>query len=205
VITLVPGASAQDVTPSVLGTYPAANATVVSVAVQPAVQFERIVAGVGPASFLLRRPDGTSVPATVTNNGDSRQYTLHPSSQLQQGTTYTLVLTSAIVGVEGGAIEPVSGSFTTWGNPPPSPPSGPTTFSPAAQVLFKQGTHTGYRFSASGALTASKTYTLTKDSGAATSQRATLPNQSGSWLYITNGVWAGYWLRASDVLGLAGS
>ncbi len=200
-IAMVPGATGFDVTPALVGSYPVANASVVSVAVQPAVQFDRVVAGVGTASFMLRRPDGTAVPAIVTNDGESRQFTLHPSAQLQQGTTYTVALTSAIGGVEGGALAPTSWSFTTWGTAPP--PSGSTTFSPAVQVLFKMGTHTGYQFSSSGAVTASKSYTLTKDSGAATSQRATLTNQSGSWLYITNGVWAGYWLRQSSVLYVA--
>jgi hypothetical protein len=77
-----------------------------------------------------------------------------------------------------------------------------TTFNPAAGLTFKRGTHTGYRFSTVGAMTAQKTYTLSKDSGAPTTVRRTLSNQSGTWFYVSGGVWAGYWVRASDVVYL---
>ena len=53
-----------------------------------------------------------------------------------------------------------------------------------------------------GALTAVKSYTLPNDQNATTSVRKTISNQSGTWFYIVNGVWAGYWMRASDVLYL---
>jgi hypothetical protein len=75
------------------------------------------------------------------------------------------------------------------------------TFSPPKPLVFKKGTHTGYRFS-SGVMTAQKSYTLLNDSGASTSSRKTITKQSGTWFYVTNGVWAGYWLRWSDVLYL---
>jgi hypothetical protein len=64
------------------------------------------------------------------------------------------------------------------------------------------GTHTGYQFSSSGVMTAQKSYTLPNDQSANTSIRKTITNQSGTWYYVVNGVWAGYWLRASDVLYL---
>jgi hypothetical protein len=51
-------------------------------------------------------------------------------------------------------------------------------------------------------MTAVKSYTLPNDQNANTSQRKTIANQSGTWYYVVNGVWAGYWLRASDVLYL---
>ncbi len=82
-------------------------------------------------------------------------------------------------------------------------PAPNATFSPAATLNFKMGTHTGYQFSSTGALTAFKTYTLGHGSGANTSTRSAITNQSGTWFYVTNGVWAGYWMRASDVLSLA--
>ena len=77
-----------------------------------------------------------------------------------------------------------------------------TTFNPAVRLAFKRGTHTGYKFSSSGALLSERTYTLSRDSGASTSKVTALSRQSGSWFYVVNGVWAGYWLRASDVLYL---
>jgi spore germination protein YaaH len=79
---------------------------------------------------------------------------------------------------------------------------GYATFSPPRVLTFKMGTHTGYRFATFGAMTAQKTYTLLKDSGAPTTVRRTLTNQSGTWFYVSSGVWAGYWVRASDVVFL---
>jgi hypothetical protein len=32
--------------------------------------------------------------------------------------------------------------------------------------------------------------------------RRTLSNQSGTWFYVSSGIWAGYWVRASDVVYL---
>jgi hypothetical protein len=76
------------------------------------------------------------------------------------------------------------------------------TFNPAAQLVFKKGVHTGYKFSSTGAMTAQTSYTLPNDQNANTSYRRTIANQSGTWFYVVNGVWAGYWLRWSDVLYL---
>lgn len=107
-------------TPSVVGRYPAAGATGVSASVQPAVQFDRVVSGVSASSFSLKR-NGTAVAATVTNNGTSKQFTLHPSAALVAGTTYTLSLSSAIKSAEGGSLTPVSWSFTVAGTAPAAP------------------------------------------------------------------------------------
>jgi hypothetical protein len=84
---------------------------------------------------------------------------MRPSAALEAGVTYTLSVTSAIKSVEGGALAPSSWSFTVAGGSTP-PPSGNATFSPAAQLVFKMGTHTGYQFSSSGVMTAQKSYTL---------------------------------------------
>jgi spore germination protein YaaH len=186
--------------PSIGGRYPVSGATGVSPAVAPAVRFDRIVAGVNVASFVLKAADGSTVPATITNNGDSRQFTLRPSAALQFGKAYTLSVTSAIRSVEGGALAPSSWSFTVA-----APPPGTTTYSPAAKLVFKIGTHTGYKFTSTGLMTAVKSYTLPNDQNANTSTRTLIAHQSGSWFYIVNGVWAGYWMRQSSVLYLAAS
>jgi uncharacterized protein YraI len=188
--------------PTLVGRYPAANATGVDQSVKPAARFDRVVSGVSTSSFVLRRADGLVVPASVTDNGEGIQFTLRPATSLAPGTTYTLSLTSAITSVEGGALAPVSWSFTTWGTAPVSNTTS-TTFSPAAKLTFKQGTHTGYQFSSTGVMTAVKSYSLGWDSSAYTSKRSTLSNQSGTWFYVTSGVWAGYWLRQSSVIYLA--
>ena len=187
--------------PTVTGVYPANGATGVSSAVHPAVAFDRVVSGVSTSSFVLKR-NGVAVAATVYNSGNSKLFNLLPSAALAAGTTYTVSVSAAITSAEGGALTPSSWTFTTAGTAPPPPP-GTTYFDPAAQLLFKMGTHTGYKFSSTGAMTAVKSFTLPNDSGAATSVRTTIANQSGSWFYVVNGVWAGYYVRQSSNIYLA--
>jgi thermitase len=86
---------------------------------------------------------------------------------------------------------------------PTDVPGGNLTFSPTVRFNVLAGTHTGYRFDSSGRPTATRTYSLGSNSGASTSALRSLPNQPGQWFYVTNGVWAGYWLPASDVVYLA--
>lgn len=70
-------------------------------------------------------------------------------------------------------------------------------YNPPRQLTFQAGTYTGYKFSAGGGVTASKTYTLTKTSGAPADQWATIPVRGGNYYFITAGVWAGYWVQGS--------
>jgi hypothetical protein len=70
-------------------------------------------------------------------------------------------------------------------------------FNPQRNLRFQAGTYTGYRFSATGGVTASKAYTLASASNAPTNQWSTIPVRGGNYYYITAGVWAGYWIQAS--------
>jgi hypothetical protein len=70
-------------------------------------------------------------------------------------------------------------------------------FNPSRTLTFQAGTYVGRRFSATGGITASKPYTLSRLSSAPTNQLSTIPTQSGKWYYVTAGVWAGYWIQAS--------
>jgi spore germination protein YaaH len=189
------------IAPTVLGIWPVAGATGVAATVVPAVRFDRVVTGVSSSSFVLRRSNGTTVSAPVAVTSDPLKYVMRPTVPLDAGMSYSLSLTSAITSVEGGALMPVSWSFTVAGTPVPTT----TTYSPAAQLVFKMGTHTAYKFSSTGAMTAAKSYTLPNDQNANTSTRTLIANQSGTWFYIVNGVWAGYWMRQSSVLYLAAS
>jgi hypothetical protein len=88
----------------------------------------------------------------------------------------------------------------------PVPASGlePVGYDPAVRIAIKKGTHTGYRFDEAGAMTAQKTDRLAWNSGASTSSLQVLPGQTGAWFQVVNGIWGGYWLRASDVVLLDG-
>ena len=71
-------------------------------------------------------------------------------------------------------------------------------FNPPRTVSIGAGPHTGYRFNSAGGVIASLPFTLGSPSSAPANTRATIPNQgSGSWYWITAGIWAGYWLSAS--------
>jgi hypothetical protein len=75
------------------------------------------------------------------------------------------------------------------------------TFSPAATIRIKRGTHTGYTFDG-GALTAPRTLTLSAGRRADTAELRSLPGQAGLWFHAVSGGWSGRWLRASDVVYL---
>jgi len=81
-------------------------------------------------------------------------------------------LSTAIKSSRGVALAPSSWNFTTaW-------PSGTVTFSPAALLAFKEGTHTGYKFTSSGTMTAVKSYTLGGSSSAYTSRRQAISHRN---------------------------
>ena len=188
--------------PSIGNRTPTGGAVGVSASIAPSVQFDRIVAGVSSSSFLLKGPGGAAVPASITNNGDSRKFTLRPSAMLEAGKTYSLSLTSAIKSVEGGSLAPTSWSFTVAAA---ASPAGTTIYDPARTLTFLAGTHTGYRFDTSGNVTASKAATLASSSSAPTNQRSTsIPAHSGPWFQVTAGIWAGYWVRESPTVYLPG-
>ncbi len=82
----------------------------------------------------------------------------------------------------------VAGLVNTWPG---------EVYNPPRQLTLAAGTHVGYRFNSSGTVIASLPYSLGSASSAPVNQRATVPNQSGNWYYVTAGVWAGYWMSAS--------
>ena len=73
-----------------------------------------------------------------------------------------------------------------------------TTYRPTHLVHFDAGTYTGYKFNGTGGITASKTATLPRGSSASTSLGTPITSHPGNWLLITNGVWAGFYIRESN-------
>ncbi len=182
-------ASPVIVPPTIISRSPSPNAVNVELSPTVSAQFSEDVIGVSATSMAISNvSDLVSLPATVTYNPTTRTASLVPAAPLVMG-TYRVALSGRIKDLDGNAL-----AWTTW------------TFTTAAPVIFGQGTHTGYKFSSSGAVTATKTFTLGHGSGALTSARSsTLTNQAGTWFLISNGVWAGYWVRESSVVYLSGS
>lgn len=188
---LVTAASAPvDTTPpTIIARSPAANATGVGVTPTVTATFSEQVTGVSTGSFALANTANlVNLPATVSYDAGTHKASLVPSAALEVGSTYRVALSGRIKDLAGNPL-----AWTTWTF------TVKTTFSPAAQITFKKGTLTGYQFNASGGVTALKTFTLGSNSTALATSRKTITNQSGFWLGISSGVWAGYFIRESNV------
>lgn len=172
--------------PSVTSRSPLANATNVGLSPTITAQLSEPVTGVSTTSMAISNVSNfVNLAATVSYDSASRTATLHPSAPLVLGATYRVAMSGRITDLAGNPL-----AWTTW------------NFSTAAPVTFKLGSHTGYKFSASGAVTAIKTFTLAGNSAASATKRQAIANQSGTWLSISSGVWAGYWIRESSVVYL---
>ena len=174
--------------PTIISRSPSPGAVNIGLSPTVTAQFSEDVTGVSTTSMAISNlNDLVNLPATVTYDPVTHTATLVPSAQLVMG-TYRIALSGRIKDLDANSL-----AWTTW------------TFTTAAPVAVKQGVHTGYKFSSSGAVTGEKTYTLAHDSGASASRRQTITNQSGTWLAISSGVWAGYWVRESSEVYLSAS
>jgi hypothetical protein len=206
--TYVPLPPAPDETaPYVAVLNPAYGATGVSTTPTVRVTFSEAVLGVSAGNTVLRdHATSVVIPSTVTYDPATFTATLVPNAPLQGNRLYRMAASGSIVDTAGNPLAFVQWYFTTGAGAPPPPPPPPVggVYDPPVSLTFAGGSHTGYRFDAAGMVTGTKSYTLGAASSAATSQRTALPGQTGTWFYVTNGVWAGYWLRESTRVYLAG-
>jgi hypothetical protein len=72
------------------------------------------------------------------------------------------------------------------------------TWSPGEQVSIAPGTYTGRRFNSVGTSLATKQSTVRNERIVTATARAIPPGVSGRWLYMTNGPFAGWWLKQGD-------
>ena len=180
--------------PSVIARSPAPGATGVGFRPRVRATFSEAVRGVDGTTFVLHDvATGKRISASVSYDAVTHQATLLPAHYLWLGRTYRVTLRAGIHDADGNALERTGWRFTVkrvqW-------------FSPERRVAFDAGQHVGFRFDRNGTIIARKAYTLSHDSGAPTSKRALIPGHSGVWYYITAGVWAGYWVRASSSVRL---
>ncbi|HEX6128805.1 MAG TPA: S8 family serine peptidase [Candidatus Limnocylindria bacterium] len=165
------------------------------------VTFNEAVTGVSRSSVrLLRLSTGERVPASVSYRSSTRTATLVPDRKLKPG-RYRVAVRSEITDLAGNRL-PVN-RWTFRVTRPARAVS--QRFSSERRIVFEAGTHIGYRFGSGGAISGSKSYDLTRRSGAHVSRRRTIPGVPGFWLKVTDGIWAGYWIRESRVAGLRGT
>jgi hypothetical protein len=185
--------AAVDTTPpTIVSRWPAPKATGVTMTPAITVRFSENVSGVSAGNMVLRRGT-TVVTSTVTYDPGTFTATLRPALPLAPYATYSMALSSRVRDAAGNALAWSSWTFTT---------AKTETYNPQRTLVFAAGTYTGYKFSSTGAVTARKSYTLSRASSAPTGKRSAIPAQSGGWYYVTAGVWAGYWIRESTAISL---
>jgi hypothetical protein len=167
---------------------------------QVRVTFDEAVTGVSGSTLKLKRlSTGEFVSAKVTYQSSSRTALLTPRSDLPPG-KYKVLARSGITDLAGNALP-----GTAWRFSVKRPGAATSTrYTNPRRILLSAGTHTGYTFDGSGNVTGSRTETLARSSGAGVDRRASLTGVPGVWLHVTNGIWAGYWIRESGGSGLGG-
>jgi len=186
----------DEVPPRILNLVPAPNAVMVPTRSVVGFFFSEPVTGVDASSVTLRTWSGTPIPATVTYDVATRSARVVPASPLPSGKAIVLGLSDAIRDEVGQTLVWSSYRFSTMPG---------ITYLPSRRVTFAPGLHVGHRVGAAGALLGLRFRTLSTSSGAATPQRATLPNLPGAWLYIENGLWAGTWIQEGPGARIAGT
>ena len=187
--------------PVVTATTPVDQAVDVAADASVQVTFDQPVIGLSTSSFSLADIYGLRVSGSVAWNGNTRTATFTPAAPLETGMRYKVSLTDGIQSGVGARLAATTLRFTVAGAQPPSV----TAYAPAAELDLGMGTNTGYKFSVSGAMVASKHATLSEPVTATTTLRRTIANQKGTWFYVASGTWKGYWLRESTAVGLSGA
>ncbi len=160
--------------------------------------FSEPVSGVNGATLrLVDRATSAAVAGSVAYDPATLHATFVPTSRLAAGHAYRAMLDPAVRDTAGNQLAPISWTFATE--------PLVAAYAPTRMLTFLAGTYTGYAFDSTGRVTASRTATLARTSGAPTSQRsAAIPGQPGAWFQVTAGIWAGYWVRESPKIYLPG-
>lgn len=155
--------------------------------------FDEPIGPVAPEAVVLSSA-GVELTVSSVISGSGRTLVVTPSVPLPVDAVISLSVDGAR-DVAGNALPTWSATFST---------APGTLFRPFARLHVEPGMHTGYAIGVAGDVTAIRSMRFTSPSGAAVSQRATLPNLPGRWLYVENGVWGRMWLPESALLWTTG-
>ena len=160
--------------------------------------FNEPVVGVDGGAFTLTRSsNGHREQASVSYSSSSRTATLRPDQALAPG-WYVARLSGGISDRAGNALPARSWSFRVTRAAPN--PGG----SLDGQVVLRAGSHTGYRFNASGEVVGSKRSSWSTSRRVSVDRRETQPGMPGYWLRLESGALDGYWVRESARAGVRG-
>ena len=174
---------------------PSAGTGMVNATRRIMVTFSEPVVGVD-ATTLQFSVAGTPLPAALAWDAAGRVATVTPAAPLPVNALITVQLPAGVVDPAGNTLPASSWTFST------APGS---VYAPARKITFKAGTYVGYVIGGTGQLTSGKRATLSVAGNATVSQRSTIPNLPGRWLFVETGTWAGRWIRESGSAHLWGS
>jgi hypothetical protein len=195
------GVYAPPPAPNVTAVTPAPGATDVSATTRLTATFDQPMTGFSSSSFAVRDLYGLTVPGSVSYSSTTRRATFTPASPLEAGIKYRASLTPALHSTLGVSLKRYSWTFTIAG-----PVAATTTlYADPQDLVLEPGTNTRYLFTRDGTLRGEKTATLSAPTTVSTTIRRELPNQSGTWFYVSAGTWDRYWLRESSAVHLADS
>jgi hypothetical protein len=185
--------------PEVVGTSPVTGAADVDPAGSIQATFDKPVTGVSSSSFVVSDIYGLTVPGTVSYRSSARRATFRPSRSLEAGLTYKATLTKSIRSNLGGRLDRYAWSFTVSG----PVKSSTTVYAEPQELVLAAGTNSRYKFTLAGAMRTQRHATQDTDTVVSTTVRRSLRTQSGTWFYVSDGTWQGYWLRESSAVQLA--
>jgi hypothetical protein len=185
--------------PAVTAVTPARSAVGVDAATTLEATFDQPVTGVSGKTFKVFDLYGLRVPGTVTYSASTRTARFAPSVALEAAMPYKASLGTGIRGALGTRLQAYNWKFTVGGELA----STTAKYSPAADLVLGAGTNTGYKFTLTGTLTAAKHGTLPAATTVSTTLRRRIANQDGTWFYVANGTWRGYWIRQSAAATLS--
>jgi spore germination protein YaaH len=187
------GVTADTDPPGLVGTTPGAGATMLPASTTVTLRFDERLTGLSSATLGLRDAAGTPI-ATAMVIPTAGAATLQPLQPLPTGERITVEVRAGASDAAGNPVVPMSWTFEV----------APGVAYASWRDVLVSGVQRGYRIGAAGDLLSTRQVTFVGGSGARVSQRATLPNLPGRWLYVENGVFAGMWLRESPTARLAG-
>ncbi|MEO8246699.1 MAG: S8 family serine peptidase [Chloroflexota bacterium] len=191
----ITGTFIDDIAPAVTALSPAPGAGLVTAYERFTFSFTEPVTGFDGTSVQLTDGAGTVHPSSVSYDAARRAAVVTPTAPLPASSRVYLQLSAAVVDLGGNPLTTRAWSMTT---------ANGLVFAPARRVWLSAGSHTGYAVTGSGAIRASKTVVLLRESGAHVGQRSTLPGLPGYWLHVEDGIWAGMWVAESPTRRVLG-
>ncbi|HEX5578479.1 MAG TPA: glycosyl hydrolase family 18 protein, partial [Candidatus Limnocylindria bacterium] len=180
------GVTADRQAPAVDGD-PAAGDQMVPAAQRVVLTFSEPMQGLNAAELRLYAA-GSQLAANVRARDDRLRAVLIPQQPMPTDVPIELRLGSGLRDRAGNQPATDGWTFTTAPGVP---------YAPARPGRLEAGRRTGYAIAQNGDLLAADAVTLATGRATQITQRATVPNLPGSWLYAETGPLAGHWLRES--------